>query len=66
MLFYVGDKLKVVCYLFIVSLGPNEKLPEPCKQLRIYKYIYVASFTPPPMDTKRQLVFFKVSEVDKM
>ena len=57
MLFYVGEKLKVVCHLFIVSLDPstpsNEKLPVPYKELRIYKYM--ASFTPPPM-IKRQFV----------
>ena len=56
-LFYVGEKLKVVCYLFIVPLGPstpsNEKLPAPCKKLPIYKHM--ASCTPPPMD-KRQFV----------
>ena len=44
LIFYVGDKFKVVCYLFIVSFGPStrniEKLPELWKELRICIFMH--------------------------
>ena len=43
-MFYVGDKLKVICYLLIASLGPTtpntEMLHSLCEKRRIWQFVH--------------------------
>ena len=64
-MFYVGDKLKVICYLFIVILGPTipntEKFHSHDVRSRESKNLCITSFAWPPLDKRQWCSLFVCS-----